>query len=254
MSFAHLRSILVTAPLVALSTAVMATISVTASLFDSTGHASHAVARAWARMLLVIFRVKVTIEGVEKLRPDSSYVFASNHLSYVDTPVILAHIPEQFRFLAKESLFSVPFLGHHMKRAGYISVPHDDPRPSVRVMTSIRVLAAAARMVRDRNVSVLVFPEGERTNGTLQEFKEGAAYIAIKSGAPIVPLAVQGTREILAVHTSVVRGGPVRLMVGDPIPAQGLTLKDRGRLTATVRERIARMLGATHSLKVVPPA
>ncbi|MDP3001328.1 MAG: lysophospholipid acyltransferase family protein [Bryobacterales bacterium] len=242
MSFALLRSILVTAPLVALSTAVMATISVASSLFDSTGRAPHHVARAWARMLLVIFRAKVTIEGIEKLRPDSSYVFASNHLSYIDTPVILASIPEQFRFLAKESLFKIPFLGHHMKRAGYIPVPLDDPRPSVRVMTSIRVLAAAARMVRDQNVSVLVFPEGERTNGTLQEFKEGAAYIAIKSGAPIVPLALRGTREIMAAHTAVVRGGRVRLMVGDPIPAQGLTLKDRERLTASVRERIAAML------------
>ena len=245
MSFAQVRSILVTAPLVALTTAVMATISVIASLFDSTGDAPHHVARAWARMLLVIFRAKVTIEGIEKLRPDSSYVFASNHLSYIDTPVILASIPEQFRFLAKESLFKIPFLGHHMKRAGYIPVPLDDPRPSVRVMTSIRVLAAAARMVRDQNVSVLVFPEGERTNGTLQEFKEGAAYIAIKSGAPIVPLALRGTREIMAAHTAVVRGGPVRLMVGDPIPAQGLTLKDRERLTASVRERIAAMLDST---------
>ena len=88
MSFAHVRSILVTAPLVALSTAVMATLSVGTSLFDSSGNAPHLVARAWARILLVIFRAKVTIEGLEKLRPDSSYVFASNHLSYVDTPVI----------------------------------------------------------------------------------------------------------------------------------------------------------------------
>jgi 1-acyl-sn-glycerol-3-phosphate acyltransferase len=236
MSFAQVRSILVTAPLVALATAVMGSISIVASLFDSTGRAQHAVSRAWAHMLLAIFRVRTTVEGLEKLRPNSSYVFASNHLSYVDTPVILAHIPEQFRFLAKESLFSIPFLGHHLKRAGHVSVPAENVRAALRVMTE------AARIVRERNVSVLVFPEGERTHGTLQEFKEGAAYIAIKAGAPIVPLAIRGTREIMAVHTAVIRGGPVRLAVGDPIPTEGLTLKDRARLTALVRERLVGML------------
>lgn len=237
MSFALVRSILVTCPLVALATAAMGSISLIASLFDSTGRAQHAVASAWARMLLVIFRVKVTVSGVEKLRRDSSYVFASNHLSYVDTPVILAHIPEQFRFLAKESLFAIPFLGHHLKRAGHISVPREDVRASLRVMSE------AARIVRERNVSVLVFPEGERTDGTLKAFKEGAAYIAIKAGSPIVPLAVRGTREIMVPHTAVIRGGAVRLTVGDPIPTEGLTLKDRARLTAAVRDRVAELLG-----------
>jgi 1-acyl-sn-glycerol-3-phosphate acyltransferase len=237
MSFAQARSILVTAPLVGLATAVMGSISVAASLLDATGKAPHAVSRTWARMLLFIFRVRTTVEGAEKLRPNSSYVFASNHLSYVDTPVILAHIPEQFRFLAKESLFAIPFLGHHLKRAGHVAVPREDVR------ASLRVLSEAARIVREHNVSVLVFPEGGRTDGTLQEFKEGAAYIAIKAGAPVVPLAIRGTREILAPHTTVVRGGPVRLTVGDPIPTAGLTLKDRARLTALVREQVAGMLG-----------
>jgi 1-acyl-sn-glycerol-3-phosphate acyltransferase len=100
-------------------------------------------------------------------------------------------------------------------------------------------------MIAERGVSLLIFPEGGRAPKGLREFKEGAAYIAIKSGAPIVPLALQGTHEILAVHTAVVRGGPVRLMVGDPIPAQGLTLKDRERLTATLRDRIAAMLATS---------
>jgi len=242
MSLALLRTVLITDPLVALSTIVMGSISVASSLFDSSGRSPHAIARAWARMLLVIFRVRTTVEGAGKLKPDSSYVFASNHLSYVDTPVILAHIPEQFRFLAKAELFSIPFLGHHLKRAGHVSVPREDARAALRVMTE------AARIVRERKVSVLVFPEGERTDGILKEFKEGAAYIAIKAQAPIIPLAVQGTRAIMTPHTWVIRGGPVRLMVGDPIPTAGLTLKDRERLTATVRERISGMLGLQASM------
>lgn len=237
MSLALLRTVLITDPLVVLSTVVMATLSVIASLFDSSGRAQHAIARAWARMLLVVFRVKPTVVGAEKLRPESSYVFASNHQSYVDTPVILANIAEQFRFLAKEELFGIPFLGHHLKRAGHVSVPREDVR------ASLRALSEAARIVREQSVSVLVFPEGERTDGTLRDFKEGAAYIAIKSGAPIVPLAIEGTRQVMTPHTWVIRGGPVRLTVGEPIPTEGLTLKDRASLTAAVREQIAGMLG-----------
>jgi 1-acyl-sn-glycerol-3-phosphate acyltransferase len=237
MSLALLRTVLITDPLVVVSTVVMATLSVIASVFDSSGRAQHAIARAWARMLLIIFRVKPTVVGAEKLRPESSYVFASNHLSYVDTPVILANIAEQFRFLAKEELFGIPFLGHHLKRAGHVSVPREDVR------ASLRALSEAARIVREQSVSVLVFPEGERTDGTLREFKEGASYIAIKSGAPIVPLAIEGTRQVMTPHTWVIRGGPVRLTVGDPIPTEGLTLNDRASLPAAVREQIAGMLG-----------
>ncbi|MBI4875936.1 MAG: 1-acyl-sn-glycerol-3-phosphate acyltransferase [Acidobacteria bacterium] len=236
MSFALIRSIAVTGPLIALATMGMGSLSLLVSLFDSSGRAQHSVARAWARMLLAVFRVRVTLEGLEKINPERSYVFASNHLSYVDTPVVLGFIPAQFRFLAKQSLFSVPFLGYHLKRAGHISVPRENARASVRVM------GEAARLLRESTASILVFPEGERTGGELQEFKEGAAYIAIKAGAPIVPLAVRGTRAILPVHTLTVRGGPVRLTVGDPIPTQGLTLRDRQRLTAQVRARIAEML------------
>ncbi len=237
MSLAFVRTVLVTDPLVIVSTAVMASLSVASSLFDSSGRVQHAIARAWARMLLMVFRVKAKVVGTEKLKPESSYVFASNHLSYVDTPLVLANIAEQFRFLAKEELFSIPFLGHHLKRAGHVSVPREDVR------ASLRALSEAARLVREQNVSVLVFPEGERTSGTMIEFKEGAAYIAIKAGAPIVPLAIRGTREIMTPHTWEIRGGPVHLTVGDPIPTKGMTLKDRARLTAAVRDQIAGMLG-----------
>lgn len=237
MSLALIRTLVITDPLVVLLTVLMGSISLAASLFDSTGRAQHAVARLWARLLLEVFRVKASVEGIEKLRPESSYVFAANHLSYVDTPLILAHIPAQFRFLAKASLFRIPFLGHHLKRAGHVCVPRQDAKASLRAMTE------AARIVRERNVSILVFPEGGRSDGTLQEFKEGAAYIAIKAGAPVVPLAVEGTRAVMKPHEWTIRGGPVRLRVGDPISTAGLTLKDRERLTAEVRRRIAAMLG-----------
>ncbi len=238
MSLALLRAVLITDPIVLLSTGIMGTISLATSSFDHTGSTSHKVARIWARGLLRIGGVKVELEGLEKLQPNVGYVFASNHLSLFDTPLVIAKIPAQFRFLAKESLFHVPFIGSHLNRAGHIAVPRDDPRAAVKVMS------LAAKLIQDQGVSILVFPEGGRSDdGMLQEFKEGAAYIAIKAGAPIVPMGIAGTREILPMGSITLRGGEARLRIGDPIPTEGMKLNEREPLTSLVRERIIELLG-----------
>jgi len=235
---AFLWSVLVIAPLIVLSTILCGSVSVVASLFDSTGRAAIRVARVWSRSLLLFARVRVEVEGLDKIDPRASYVFCSNHLSYMDTPVVLSSIPAEFRFLAKEGLFQIPLLGTHLKQAGHVPVPREDPRRSVRTMTT------AGRIVRERGVSLLIFPEGGRSHdGVLQPFKEGAAYIAIKAQAPLVPVAVTGTREILAMGSAVFHAGRVRLQIGHPIPTEGLTLRDRKALTGAVHEQIAGMLG-----------
>jgi 1-acyl-sn-glycerol-3-phosphate acyltransferase len=237
MRAGRLRALLITAPLVALLTAVMGTVSLFVSLFESTGRSAHRVARAWARMLLRVSGVKVSIEGLEKLSAGASYVIASNHLSLMDTPLVIAYLPLQFRFLAKRGLFRIPFIGTHLKRAGHIAVPREDPRASV------RTLAEAARVIRERGASILVFPEGGRSPGELLEFKEGAAYIAIKAGVPLVPMSISGTREVLPMGSVTIRPGRVDVRIGDPIPTAGMLLHDRRKLTAIARERIGALLG-----------
>ena len=107
----------------------------------------------------------------------------------------------------------------------------------------MRTLSLTAELIGTKGISVLFFPEGGRSpDGRLQEFKDGAAYIAIKAQAPLVPIALIGTREILAYGSAVFRSGRVRLRIGDPIPTKGLVLKDRERLTDAARERIVEML------------
>jgi 1-acyl-sn-glycerol-3-phosphate acyltransferase len=227
-----LRAAFFTDPLIVLATIVMGIASLVTSLFDPTGRAQHGVARRWARMLLRIGGVRVRVEGLERISPDASYVFVSNHLSYMDTPLVIAHIPVQFRFLAKKGLFKVPFIGYHLKRAGHIPVPRGDAR------ASLRTLAESARIVRERGVSVLVFPEGGRAPGAMRDFKEGAAYIAIKAGAPVVPLGIAGTRRVLPMDSLLVRGGDVRLRIGEPIPTAGLAIHDHRRLTQDLYQRV----------------
>ncbi|MBK9167860.1 MAG: 1-acyl-sn-glycerol-3-phosphate acyltransferase [Bryobacterales bacterium] len=238
MSWSYFRSIVYTAPLFCLATAVMGLISLCASLLGASESKLHRLAVRWAHMLLSIARVRVTVEGLEKLVPGESYVFAANHASYMDTPVILSALPVEFRFLAKEGLFQIPLLGTHLDRAGHLPVVRDNPRASLRSMSD------AARIISDRDISVLVFPEGGRTpDGEVHEFKEGVAYIAIKAGVRVVPVALTGTREVLRMHSLNLRPHPVGIIIGDPIDTSGLTIRDREQLTLVLREQILDMLG-----------
>ena len=231
-----LRSYLITIPIIALATIGYGLVGRMIAFFDKSGSRQIAVAQAWARCLLWVSGVKVKVEGLEKISPDGSYVFAANHLSYMDTPVILASIPE-FRFLAKQGLFQIPFLGTHLKTAGHIPVPRGDARAAVKTMTS------AARIIQERRISILIFPEGGRSHdGELAPFQEGAAFIAIRAGVPLVPIALIGTREVLPYGSSHVRGGWVTMRIGDPVATDQVPLKERGRITNELRERIASML------------
>jgi 1-acyl-sn-glycerol-3-phosphate acyltransferase len=231
------RAYFVTAPLIVLATIGYGLVSLVISLFESTGRKQIGVARAWARCLLFVSGVRVKVEGMEKISPNGSYVFVSNHLSFMDTPVVLANITVQFRFLAKRGLFQIPLLGTHLARAGHIPVPLDDARAAVKTM------ATAAQVIREHGISLLIFPEGGRTHtGELASFKEGAAYIAIRAGVPLVPIALKGTREILPYGSGHVRSGSVTMRIGDPLPTDQVQLRDRGRVTEQLRDRIVAML------------
>jgi len=234
MSF--LRSLLFSTPLILLSTVVMWTVSMLASLFDRTGNSQHRVARAWGKMLLAVSFIGVRAEGLERLDPRAHYVFVSNHASYMDIPALLARLPWQFRFFAKKGLFQIPFLGWHLKRAGHLTVDRSNARASLKSMS------LGARIVAERGVSVLLFPEGGRSPQGLREFKEGAAYIAIKAGVPLAPVAIVGMRRLLPMGSIHIRSGVATLRAGDPIPTTGLGLDARGELTARLHQEISRLL------------
>ena len=236
MTSSYPIAVLIRAPLIILATAVMGSISLVTALWDSDGRQQLAVARVWARILLWCGGVRVKVVGVDKLDPHGSYVVCPNHVSYFDTPVLLSSVPVNFRFLAKQELFSIPFIGGHLKRAGNISVPLEDPRAALQVLT------AAGKAMKERGLSMLVFPEGGRSeDGSLQPFKDGAAYLAVKGGVPIVPIAIIGVREILPMHSHHVRPGRVTLRVGDLIYTEGKVSGDRAELTQQIFDSIIAM-------------
>ena len=226
------RALLFADPLILLATVVFGTASLLVSFFDKTGRRQHRLARVWGRVLLWAGGLEVEVSGLEKLDPRRSYVLVANHLSLMDTPLVMARIPLQFRFFAKEELFGVPFIGGHLKRAGHLPVARENPR------AGLRLLSEGARAIRERGISVLIFPEGGRSEGKLGEFREGAAYVAIKAGAAAVPVGIVGTRESLPMGSVLVRPARVRVAVGDPIPTDDLTLHDRARLTEALYQRV----------------
>ncbi|MDE3164500.1 MAG: 1-acyl-sn-glycerol-3-phosphate acyltransferase [Acidobacteriota bacterium] len=231
-----LRSLLFTTPLILLSTIVMGTLSLIDSFFDKTGNSQHALARAWGRMLLAASLIRVRAAGVEKLDPRGTYVFVSNHQSYMDIPAILSVLPHQFRFFAKKGLFKIPFLGTHLRCAGHLPVDRSSARNSLKSMTE------GARIISQRGVSVLLFPEGGRCPEGLREFKEGAAYIAIKAGVPVVPMAIIGMREKLPMGSIHVRSGKVAVRVGEPIPTAGMEVSARLELTERLYAEVAKLI------------
>lgn len=233
-----LRSLLFTAPLIVIATIVMGTLSLIASFFDKSGDSQHVLARIWGRMLLAASLIRVRAEGVEKLDPKATYVFVSNHQSLMDIPAILSILPHQFRFFAKKGLYQIPFVGTHLRRAGHLPVDRSSARASLKSMTE------GAHIISKRGVSVLLFPEGGRNPEGLRDFKEGAAYIAIKAGVPVVPMAIVGMREKLPMGSVHVRSGKVALRIGVPIPTTGMHVSARLELTQRLYREIAQLLDA----------
>lgn len=233
-----LRSLLFTTPLIVISTIVMGTLSLIDSFFDQSGNSQHRLARIWGRMLLAASLIRVRAEGAERLDPNATYVFVSNHQSLMDIPAILSTLPHQFRFFAKKGLYRIPFVGTHLRRAGHLPVDRSSARASLKSMTE------GANIISTRGVSVLLFPEGGRAPEGLREFKEGAAYIAIKAGVPVVPMAIVGMREKLPMDSIHVRSGMVAVRIGAPISTAGMKVAERLQLTERLYREVAQLLAA----------
>jgi 1-acyl-sn-glycerol-3-phosphate acyltransferase len=236
-----LRGVLIADTTIILATIFFGTISLLVSFFDSSGVTQAAVARMWAKVLLLASGVHVQLDGLEQIDPNGSYIFISNHTSYMDTPVVLANISVQFRFLAKRGLFQIPLLGTHLSRAGHIPVPRGDARAAV------KTLQLAAETVQKKKISLLVFPEGGRSHdGVLRPFKEGGAYIAIRAGVPVVPLVLTGGRRVLPYGAGIVKSGTIVMRLLPPIETTGFSLKDRGALTDRVRTLLLAELNSSN--------
>jgi 1-acyl-sn-glycerol-3-phosphate acyltransferase len=226
-------SYLLFVPLVGVATAAFGCVSLLCGLWDKSGSQQHAIARVWARTLLLISFSPVKIVGREKLHEHETAVYASNHLSYMDTPVLFAYLPFQFRILAKQSLWKTPFIGWYLNHSGQVPVDMKSPRSLIaslnRGVTTLK-----------HGLPLVLFPEGGRAaSGQLQTMMSGCAYMAIKAQVPLIPLTLIGTYELLPIHVYALHPRPLLVVVGDPISTTGLNPRDADALTQRLYESIS---------------
>jgi 1-acyl-sn-glycerol-3-phosphate acyltransferase len=225
------------APLLLAVTAICASTAFVVSIVDKKGRVQHAIARLWARTAVRISLSKLKIEGAENFRKFPVAVYASNHTSYMDTPVIFASIPFQFRILAKKDLWRWPLIGWYLRRSGQMPIDIENPH------ATLSSLGGAVKALR-AGMPLFVFPEGGRTaTGELKPFLSGAAYLAIRAQVPLVPMALSGVYDLLPMHTRHFYPVPLTLRVGEPIETKGMTVRQTGELIGLLRNAIAEMLG-----------
>lgn len=204
-------------------------------IFDRSGNTIHLIARLWGRILLVLSNVRVHISGIENLGKDKHQIIASNHRGAFDILVLQAFLPVQFRWVAKKSLFKIPFIGWSMSLAGYIAIERE------RAGNAYRSIEKAAEQVKDKT-SILIFPEGTRSGEEkLLPFKRGGFLLALKSGVPIVPISIKGTESLMKKDSILIRSGDVKIVIGKAIPVSDM---DEKKLMEMVRKAIEEGLAA----------
>ncbi len=225
-------------PILALATVGFGCISLMCGLWDKAGSQQHAIAQAWANVLLLISLSPVELVGRENLHSERVAVYASNHLSYYDTPVLFGKLPFQFRILAKQSLWPIPFVGWYLNRSGQVPIDAHSSRSTIAgLLRGVKTLKAGLPLV--------IFPEGGRSPlGVPLPYQSGAAFLAIKAQVPLVPLALVGTYEMLPMHTYHLTPRPLKIVVGKPISTDGMTTRDAQALTERLFTEITALYAA----------
>lgn len=202
------------------------------SIIPNSENRIHKIANLWAKILLLMSNTKVEIIGKENILCGKPQIFMANHQSDFDILIALAHIPIQFRWIAKKELFHIPVFGAAMKTAGYIEIDRQNHEKA------LQSLEEAALRIREGK-SVMSFPEGTRSrDGEIKSFKQGIFHLAIKSGVPIIPVSIIGSGRIMPKRSLKVIPGKVKLVIGEPIAVQGYTIENRHELIDKTRKVI----------------
>jgi 1-acyl-sn-glycerol-3-phosphate acyltransferase len=229
-TLSRLRSYFILDPLIWLYTVVMGLIAIPASLFGEKERILHNFARLWSEMIMATISSPVKIIGLDTIDTSKPHVYAVNHASALDIPVLYANLPFQFRILFKSELLAYPIIGWHLKRSGQVCVNQQEPARSVaQIRSAVKSLKAGMPLV--------IFPEGGRTpDGEIKPVMPGAFFLAIKAQADIVPVALVGTFDLLPMNTYHIKCQPLEMRVGQPIPTAGLKGHDMEALAVKVQK------------------
>ncbi len=193
-------------------------------------HAVTQITRAWARVIIRVCGIKVQIEGLENLAGLKSFVLVSNHKSFFDIFAVAAFMPGEPRFVAKKELLKIPVVGYAIQHGGHVIIDRDAGGQAIR---------KAIHIIRS-GIDMCVFAEGHRFNDNrVHDFEDGAAWLAILSKLPAVPMSISGSGLIFPRGAKVVTPGcAMRMTIGKPIATEGMRSADRTELTRRLEEAV----------------
>ena len=212
---------------------IVAVVTIIVSPFDRKGRITHYLSKYFGGGILLIAGVKVETEGLEKLNASDNYIFISNHLSYFDIPILMKAIPNNVRFIYKDSLTKIPILGWGMYLGKYIPINRDNVREAM------KSLKKAAERIQN-GISVVIFPEGTRSmDGTPGEFKRGMFVMADEAKVPLVPTTIIGSNSIMPRGKFEIKSGNVKVVFSEPIEYR----KDKNLLEEIRKEIVDSLIG-----------
>lgn len=211
---------------------LLGSLGVLARVFDSSNNLSHNVSRLWGRWMCVLNGIQVEMEGLEHVQKDQAQIFVANHQGYFDIFAFSGYLPVQIRWVAKSSLFKIPFVGWAMWAAGSVPVDRSNRKSSYQAfIATIGKLKSGS--------SIVIFPEGTRSaDGTIGPFKKGGPLLSIRSGAPLVPVTILGTRNIIKKGSFVIQPGKVRIIISPPISSQAVAEEKEEVILKNLRDVI----------------
>ncbi len=224
---------ILTAAGIALITPIMTIPAVIASALFKPGKFTFYTMKVWNKIVAKLMGIKVSLSGLENLKPNTSYIITPNHQGVADILAIVSTLPVRFRWVVKRELFKVPVWGWALWATGAIAIDRSNSAGAI----------AKLNKEKDEKLkdgwSVLIYPEGTRTpDGYLKEFKKGAFMMAVQTGIPILPIVCNGAFKIMPKKMLAFRPGKVMLTICPPILTKGLTETDVPELVAKTRDAI----------------
>ena len=213
---------------------VLGMVCILARLVDSSGNLSHRISSLWGRVLCTLNGIRVEVEGLEHVDPNQPQIFVANHQGYFDIFALSGYLPVQIRWVAKASLFRIPFVGWSMWASGYVPVKRDNRKQAY------EAFLATIEQLKTGN-SIVIFPEGTRSaDGTIGPFKKGGPLLSLRSGAPLVPVTLLGTGNIIRKGSGVIRPGRIQIIISPPISSQTIKEEKEEKVLENLREVICK--------------
>lgn len=190
--------------------------------------------RYWSKITCRLALCRIKIKGLENIRKEQSYVFAPNHQSYFDIFLIYGYLPKNIKWVQKQELRKIPFVGKASEIAGHVFVDQSS-------LTSRKesIAKAAKQLRQEPDSSMVIFPEGARSyTGKLGKFKRGAFYIAKELSLPIAPITLNGLCEVLRRGTWMINPGTMELIIHPPISTENYTEENISQLASQTQDVI----------------